>query len=143
MRFLKFFRIFRNRFLRFSENKTQKNASSWNLQNLPFKIHGKKGDTENLKSSLRIAPKNLKKFVVIYHEKMYLRAYFHIFLSSRVLRRKNVLIIDFSPCNLYGKLRPFGGGGQFGRPSHHMEYFLLFFSNLFTCWQWWKSRFGK
>ena len=70
---------------------------------------GKKGDTENLKSSLRIAPKNLKKFVVIYYEKMYLHAYFHIFLNSRVLKRKKFLIIDFSPFYLNRKLRTLGG----------------------------------
>ena len=70
---------------------------------------GKKGDTENLKSSFRTNPKNLRKFVVIYHEKMYLYGYFHIFRSSRMLKRKNFLIIDFSQCYLNGKLRPFGG----------------------------------
>ena len=41
---------------------------------------------------------------------MYLHAYYHIFLSSRVLKIKNFLPIDFSPCYLNGKLRPFGGG---------------------------------
>ena len=97
-----------------------------------LKYMRKKGDTENLKSSLRIAPKNLKKFVVIHHEKVYLYAYFHIFLSSRALKRKNVLIIDFPPCYLNGKLRPFWGV-QIDRngPSHHMEYFLLFFLETF------------
>ena len=75
-----------------------------------LKYMGKKGDTENLKSSLRITPKNLKKIVVIYYENMYLHAYFHIFLSSGALKRKNFLIIDFFPCYLNGKLRPFGGG---------------------------------
>ena len=75
-----------------------------------LKYMGKKVDTNNLKSSLRIAPKNLKKFVVIYYEKMYLHAYFHIFLSSRVLKRKIFLIIDFSPCYFNGELRPLGGG---------------------------------
>ena len=73
-----------------------------------LKYMGKKGDDQNLKSSFRIALKNLKKFVVIDHEKMYLHAYFHIFLSSRVLKIKNFLTIDFSPCYLNGKLRPFG-----------------------------------
>ena len=58
---------------------------------------GKKGDSENLRSSFRIAPKNLKKFVVVYHEKMYLYAYFHIFLSSRVLRRKKFSNYRFFP----------------------------------------------
>ena len=92
-----------------------------------------KSDTENLKSSLRIASKNLKKFVVIYYEKMYLHAYFQIFLSHRVLRRKKCLTIDFSPCYSYGKLKPFVEvqTGQIG-PSHHTEYFLLFFWKLFT-----------
>ena len=92
-----------------------------------LKYMGKKGDTESLKRSLRITKKNLKKFVVIYHENMQLHA-FHIFLSCRVLKRKNFLSIDFFPCYSNGKLRPFGGI-QIGRigPSHHMEYFLLFF----------------
>ena len=93
---------------------------------------GKKSDTENLKSSLKIASKNLKKFVVIYYAKMYLHAYFHIFLSCRALKRKNSQINDFSPCYLNRKLKPFGGV-QIGRigPSHHMEYFLLFFFEIF------------
>ena len=54
-----------------------------------LKYMEKKGDTENLEGSLRITPKNLKKFLVIYYKKMYLHAYFHIFLSSRVLIKKN------------------------------------------------------
>ena len=73
---------------------------------------GKKGDTENLKSSLRIVSKNLKKFVVIYREKKYLRAYFDIFRSSRVLKRKHFLITDFSPFYSNGISRPFGGGSK-------------------------------
>ena len=133
-KFLIFFRTNR----RFLKNKSVKNESS-------FKIHGGKRDNENLKSFFRIAPKNLKKFVVIHYEKMYLHAYFHIFLSSRVLKGKNFLTINFSPCYSNGKLRPFGGGGQISQigPSDYMEYFLLFFWKLFTWWHWWKSRFGK
>ena len=98
-----------------------------------LKYMGKKGDTENLKRSLRITSKNLKKFVVIYHENMYLHAHFHTFLSCRVLKRKDFSTIDFFPCYSNGKLRPFGGI-QIDRngPSHHMEYFLLFFPKLFT-----------
>ena len=105
---------------------------------------GKKGDSENLRSSFRIAPKNLKKFVVIYHEKMYLYAYFHIFLSSTMLKRKNFLTIDFFRYYSNGKLRRFGEIhiGGIG-PSHHMEFFLLFFPKLYTWWHWRKSWFGK
>ena len=93
----------------------------------------KKGDTENLKSSLRIASKNLKKFVVIYYEKMYFYAYFHIFLSSRALKRKNFLINDFSPYYLNGKLRPFGGGSNLlnWTLSPYGIFFIIFFETFY------------
>ena len=43
--------------------------------------------------------------------RVYLHAYFHIFLRSRVLKRKNFLTIDFPQCYSFGKLRPFGRVG--------------------------------
>ena len=91
---------------------------------------GKKGDTENLKSSLRIAPKNLKKFVVIYNEKMYFREHFHIFLSSRVLKRKKCLIIDFSP-----EIEALWGGGCSNRSNWTLSpcriFFIIFFETFY------------
>ena len=47
-----------------------------------------------------------------------------------MLKRKNFLTIDFSPCYSNGKLRPFGGI-QIGRigPFHRMEYFYYLFRN--------------
>ena len=89
---------------------------------------GKKGDTENLKSSLRIAPKNVKKIRgdLLCKDVPPCNAYFHIFLSSRGLKRKNFLINDFSPCYLNGKYRPFGGGGS-NRSNWTLSPYGIFF----------------
>ena len=72
-------------------------------KNLPFKIHGKKGCYRMSLNSLRIASKNLKKFMVISHMDIHLHEFFQIFLSNRVLWRKIFLIVCFSPCYLNGK----------------------------------------
>ena len=92
---------------------------------------GKKGDSENLKSSVRITRKNLKKFVVIHYENMYIDAYFHIFLICKVRKRKNFLTIDFFPCYLNMKLRPFGGGVKSVKsdPLTIWNIFYYFFRN--------------
>ena len=95
---------------------------------------GKKGDDENLKSSFRMALKNLKKFLVIDHKKMYLHAYFHIFLRSRVLKKKKISNYRFFPMLFKWEIEALWGGGvQISRigPFQHMEYFLLFFWKLF------------
>ena len=86
--------------LQFIKNKTWKCEIP---QNSPFKIHGRKGCYRMSWNSLRIASKNLKKYMVIFHMNIHLHEFFQIFLSNRVLWRKILLIVCFSPCYLNGQ----------------------------------------
>ena len=83
--------------------------------------------------SLKIVTKNLKKILVIYHHRIYFHEFFQMSKSNSALKGRKLLNIDFFPCYLNGKLRVRAPiqTDQTG-PSHHMEYFLLFFWKLFT-----------
>ena len=72
----------------------------------------------------------LKKFLVIHHINLYFHEFFRKSRSDRKVLGRKVLIIDFFPCYLNGKLRA-RATIQTGRigPSYHMEYFFLFFGN--------------
>ena len=54
-------------------------------------------------NSLRIASKNLKKFIVIFHMNIHLHEFFQIFLNNRVLWRKFFVIVctPLYTCTIY------------------------------------------
>ena len=96
---------------------------------------GKKGDTENLKRSFRIASKNMTKFVVIYYKKMYHHAYFYIFLSSRVLKTKNFLNYRIFPMLFKWEIEALWGGGGSNRSNWTLSpcgiFFIIFFETFY------------
>ena len=81
--------------LLFFKNKTENNSE--NLKIPYLECMGKLGAY----ISLRIATKNLKKFLVILHHKMCFHAFFRMSKNTRELWGRKFLIIDFFPCYLW------------------------------------------
>ena len=79
----------------------------------------------NVLKLLRIASKNLKKFMVIFHMNIHLHEFFQIFLSNRVPWRKSFLILCFSPCYLNRKIVV--SGASTSRSNWTLSLFGIFF----------------
>ena len=75
--------------------------------NPAFKIHGVTGLLcyRRFYISVRIALKNLKKFLMIHHHKIYFHELFRMSRSTRKLWERKWLIIDFFQYYLNRKLR--------------------------------------